>query len=47
MSQTGETPLVFDDVEEISEVTSIEFNVHTINSIKEKYPKLRQKSKGP
>lgn len=47
MTKQGDMPLDFDDVEEISEITADEFNVHEINSIKKKYPKLRQKSKGP
>lgn len=31
----------------IEEITVDEYNVHVINSIKEKYPKLRQLSKAP
>ena len=31
----------------IEEITTDEYNVHVINSIKQKYPELRQKSKSP
>lgn len=35
------------EITSIEEISLEEYNVATINSIKDKYPKERQKSKGP
>lgn len=35
------------DIISIEEISPEEYNIHTINSIKYKYKKLRQKSKAP
>ena len=44
----GEMPLTFDeDILEIEQISSKEYNVNTINSIKHLYPNLRQRSKAP